>query len=97
MLSMALAKGVKSMAEYSQLDSELAVARSLGQRSSGREHLHQLLMQGDAMAAIENALWKAIEKLVQAGAATGEELQDKFLSQGVGLLTYANLNAFFGG
>ena len=42
-------------------------------------------------------MWAGIEEMIEAGAATGEELQGKFLQEGAGLLAYGGLSTFYGG
>jgi hypothetical protein len=82
--------------------SELDFVRGLGAKyagdaAGGRAEILALLREGGALDAVAEALWAGIEQLTQARAATGVELQTKFLQEGAGLLTYGGLNTFYGG
>ena len=85
-----------------ELDFELNFVRDLGAKyagdaAGGRAEILALLQEGGALDAVAEALWAGIEQLTQARAATGVELQTKFLQEGAGLLTYGGLNTFYGG
>ena len=75
----------------------LAYGRALGGAGSGRAKLLELLQKGDVLEALAARVWASIERLVKASAATGGELQSKFLQEGAGTLSYSGLSTFFRG
>ena len=82
--------------------SELEFVRGLGAKyagdaAGGRAEILALLREGGALEAVAEALWAGIEQLTRARAATGVELQTKFLQEGAGLLSYGGLHTFYGG
>uniref|UniRef100_A0A7S2D976 Uncharacterized protein n=1 Tax=Haptolina brevifila TaxID=156173 RepID=A0A7S2D976_9EUKA len=90
-------------AERSISTDELRFFRELGSSMSnadeGRAYMLSMLHRGGALPALADTLWAATETLASARAATGAELQDKFLLDGAKLMNYdkAGLNSFFGG
>ena len=76
---------------------ELEFIRVLGNEANGHAMLLALLQNGGALEAVTDAAWTGIEKLVEAKAATGLELQGKFLADGAGTLSYSGLSTFYGG
>jgi hypothetical protein len=52
-------------------------------------------LEAARLGGLVEDVWAAVERL--RGASTAEELQAKFLQEGVGALSYANLSKFFGG
>ena len=51
---------------------------------------------GTVLEAIIDSIWEAAQRLADAAAATGSQLNDKFASAGF-TLQYGDLNTFFGG
>ena len=78
---------------------ELGFLRGLGalEATVGRARLVALLTEGHALGMIADALWAGAQELVKAKAATGAELNSKFLQDGAALLSYGDLSTFFGG
>ena len=81
---------------------ELAFVRSLAKSGAtgdeaGAAAVQQLLEANGCIASLANKIWQGVSELDAAGAATAEELQGKFLSDGAGVLSYAGLETFFGG
>ena len=76
---------------------ELEFIRYLGNAADGHATLLALLTRGGALAAVSEAIWAGVQTLMEAKAATGLELQAKFLDDGAGTLSYAGLSTFFGG
>ena len=82
--------------------SELEFIRSIGSKfkgdaEAGSAHVLKLLQQSGALKALANAMWGGAEQLVEARAATGAELQAKFLQDNAGLLSFPDLSTFFRG
>ena len=95
-LADALLKDEGTRAEESQLE----LIRRLGaatSREAGEARLRALLSRAGVLDTLVRALWAAMEKLTEASAATGAELQAKFLEDGAGMLSYGDLSTFFGG
>ena len=82
--------------------SELEFIRSIGSKfkgdaEAGSAHVLKLLQQSGALKALAIAMWGGAEQLVEARAATGAELQAKFLQDNAGLLSFPDLSTFFRG
>ena len=71
---------------------ELRFVRELAKRcpdaSAGRRAISELLSRGGALERLADKMWSGLEQLCVADAATGAELQNKFLQEGAGMLSY---------
>lgn len=82
---------------------ELEFVRSLaegiadGNRPAAVAHVRALLQEGCVLDLITSAVVEGVEKLAAARAASGNELQAKFVEDGAGMLSYGGLNTFYGG
>jgi len=72
---------------------ELGALQSLAR--SPKEELRRRLTSG--IDALTDRLSSALENLASGAAPTAEQLQNKFMQDGAGLLAYGDLNTFFGG
>ena len=74
---------------------ELGALKSLAGRSDLEEELRRRLTLG--IDALIGCLSSSLKKLATGAAPTAMQLHDKFLQDGAPLLTYGDLNTFFGG
>lgn len=83
--------------EHHRLD--LGTLKAIGTLSpfEGPQLLRRLLRDGSTVDKLARALWPCLVELATAEAATGSELQGKFLQDGAKLLKYSDLSTFFGG
>ena len=74
---------------------ELRALRTLARSPNLEEELKQRLMSG--IDALIQPLSSALKNLASDKAPTAEQLQNKFMQDGAGLLAYSDMNTFFGG
>lgn len=80
--------------------SDLSFVRELGSAGNanvGRAALLALLRRSNILEELAMHVWAGIERLRASRAATGFELQSKFLQDGAGTLSYSGLSTFFRG
>lgn len=98
----ALAHALLAAGRTSTSQSELEVIRALGtaaggDASAGVASLREALGTRQALDSLAAAVWAGLARLVGGGVATAAELQEKFLDDGAGTLSYAGLSTFFKG
>ena len=78
---------------------ELALMRRLGQlpAAEARAEVLRMLEEGGVLTALADSVGAGIAELAAARAATAGELNDKFVQDGAGMLSYGDLNTFYGG
>ena len=81
---------------------ELEFVRALGasfngDAAAGHAHFLTLLRQADALDALAGRVRDGVDRLLASSAATGAELQGRFLQDGAGTLSYSGLSTFFRG
>lgn len=96
-IASALRSAQQATAPTHDLEHVLAIGTEGKALGDGRELILEVLRAGSTLEVLAGAIWNGIERLMDARAVTPSALQAKFLQDGVGLLSYSGLDAFFSG